>query len=327
MSIVNPFTCPNNSDASALPLPATQPRPALPNDSLKPLRHGADEFFGQGIARKVDDFGSQGDWPTHPELLDYLAVDFMESGWDIKRLVKRMVMTETYRRTSIPTAEQRERDPENRWLSHQNRFRLDAEFVRDEALAVSGLLADKIGGKSVFPYQPAGYWSFLNFPVREWQNDKGDGLYRRGLYTHWQRTFLQPSLLAFDAPTREEAVCERTRSNVPQQALALLNDPTYVEAARVFAERIIRSGTDDAGRLEFAFRQALSRPHKPDEIKLLRALLEKHRKEYSADANAAKSLVATGDAPAAKDIDPAELAAWTSVARTVLNLHEAITRN
>ena len=284
-------------------------------------------YYGQGIARKVDDFGSQGDWPTHPELLDALAVDFMDGGWDIKRLARLMVTSGTYRQSSIPTAEQRERDPENQWLGHQGRFRLDAEFVRDNALAVSGLLVDKIGGKSAFPYQPTGYWSFLNFPAREWQNDKGEGLYRRGLYTHWQRTFLQPSLLAFDAPTREEAVCERTRSNVPQQALTLLNDPTYVEAARVFAEHIVRGNSQDADRLNWAFRQVLSRPPRTEESTVLLDLLQKHYKEYLADTAAAEKIIAGGDWPVAHDLNPAELAAWTSVARTLLNLHETITRN
>ena len=284
-------------------------------------------FYGRGIARKVDDLGSQGEWPTHPELLDWLAVDFMENGWDLKRMVRLLVTSATYRESSVPTQEQRERDPSNQWLAHQGRFRLDAEFVRDNALAVSGLLVDPVGGKSAFPYQPAGYWSFLNFPAREWQNDKGGGLYRRGLYTHWQRTFLHPSLLAFDAPTREEAVCERTRSNVPQQALTLLNDPTYVEAARVFAEHIVRGATDDQARLELAFRLALARSPKPRESTLLMELLEKHRKEYIAENTAAEKIVSAGEAPVAKDLNPAELAAWTSIARTVLNLHETITRN
>ncbi len=284
-------------------------------------------FYGQGIARKVDDFGSQGDWPTHPELLDWLAVDFMEHGWDMKRMIRLLVTSATYRKTSVPTKDQRERDPSNQWLAHQGRYRLDAEFVRDNALIVSGLLVDQVGGKSAFPYQPAGYWSFLNFPAREWQNDKGDGLYRRGLYTHWQRTFLQPSLLAFDAPTREEAVCERTRSNVPQQALTLLNDPTYVESARVFAEHILRGASGEQPRLEFAYRQALSRPPRPEESELMLELLHKHRQEYIADNPAAEKIVAAGEAPVAKDLNPAELAAWTSVARTVLNLHEMITRN
>ena len=284
-------------------------------------------FYGRGIARKVDDLGSQGESPTHPELLDWLAVDFMEDGWDIKRIVRQMVTSATYRESSIPTQEQREHDPANQWFAHQGRFRLDAEFVRDNALSVSGMLVDSIGGPSVYPYQPAGYWSFLNFPAREWQNDKGPNLYRRGLYTHWQRTFLHPSLLAFDAPTREEAVCERTRSNVPQQALTLLNDPTYVEAARVFAEHLVRGASGDQARIDLAFRQALSRSPKPQESELVLKLLEKHRKEYIADNTAAEKIVSAGDAPPAKDLNPAELAAWTSVARTVLNLHETITRN
>jgi hypothetical protein len=217
--------------------------------------------------------------------------------------------------------------PQNQWLSHQGRFRLDAEFVRDNALAVSGLLVDRLGGKSVFPYQPAGYWSFLNFPAREWKNDTGEGLYRRGLYTHWQRTFLQPSLLAFDAPTREEAVCERTRSNVPQQALALLNDPTYVEAARIFAEHILNAGTDDETRLNFAFHQALSRQPRSEEVELLSKLLQKQRNLYRKDAASAQELLKSGEAPVPANQSPAELAAWTNIARVILNLHETITRN
>jgi hypothetical protein len=285
-------------------------------------------FYGAGLARKVDDFGAQGEWPTDPELLDYLAVDFMDSNWDVKRMVRLMVTSGTYRQTSVPTAAQKERDPSNFYFSRQNRFRLDAEFVRDTALSISGLLVDRLGGKSVFPYQPPGYWTFLNFPPREWQNDKGEGLYRRGLYTHWQRTFLHPSLLAFDAPSREEAVCERTRSNVPQQALVLLNDPTYVEAARVFAEHTIRKGGSSATeRLNFAFRQSLSRPPTGEESKILSALLEKHLKQYESDPEAAKKLIAAGDAPVAADLNAPELAAWTSVTRTIFNLHETITRN
>jgi hypothetical protein len=168
----------------------------------------------------------------------------------------------------------------------------------------------------------------LNFPPREWQNDKGEGLYRRGLYTHWQRTFLHPSLLAFDAPSREEAVCERTRSNVPQQALVLLNDPTYVEAARVFAEHVIRHGGATTGeRLTYAFKRALSREPTAQEATILTALLEKHLNQYQTDGEAAKKLISTGDAPVAADLNAAELAAWTSVTRAVFNLHETITRN
>jgi hypothetical protein len=190
-------------------------------------------FFGQGIVTTLEDFGSQGAWPTHPELLDWLAVEFRDSGWNVKHLVKLMVLSRTYRQTSAVPEAVRLRDPFNRWLARQGRFRLDAEMVRDNALAVSGLLVHKVGGRSVKPYQPAGYWSYLNFPRRDWQKDAGDDQYRRGLYTYWCRTFLHPSLVAFDAPTREECTVERPRSNTPQQALVLLNDPTYVEAARV----------------------------------------------------------------------------------------------
>jgi hypothetical protein len=285
-------------------------------------------FFGHGISKSMEDFGAQGEWPTNPQLLDWLAVEFIDSGWDVKRLVQRMVLSHTYRQTSIPTAEQKSRDPLNRYFARQSRFRLEAEIVRDNALAVSGLLNLKIGGESAKPYQPAGYWDFLNFPKRTWQHDTGENQYRRGLYTFWQRTFLHPSLLAFDAPTREECSSERVRSNVPQQALVLLNDPSYVEAARVLAECVLKEGsasTDE--RLNWLYRRVLSRMPKEQERAILVRLLEKHREQYNGDQNAAEKLLASGLAPVAKDLDAAELAAWTSVTRTVLNLHETITRN
>ncbi len=194
-------------------------------------------YFGIGISKTVDDFGSQGEWPTHPELLDWLAAEFMDSGWDVKHIVKLMVMSHTYRQTAVASDQLRERDPDNRLLARQSSFRLDAEMVRDNALAVSGLLVEQIGGPSVKPYQPDGYWDQLNFPKRTYEADHGDALYRRGLYTFWCRTFLQPSLQAFDAPSREECTIKRINSNTPLQALALLNDPTYVEAARGLAEK------------------------------------------------------------------------------------------
>jgi hypothetical protein len=284
-------------------------------------------YFGQGLAKPLDDIGSQGDWPTHPELLDWLAVEFMESGWDVKHMVRLLVKSGSYRQSSHASAEQKERDPYNRLIGRQTSFRLDAEMVRDQALAASGLLVRTTGGPSVKPYQPAGYWAALNFPPREWQNDKGDGLYRRGLYTHWQRSFLQPSLAAFDAPTREECTVERPRSNIPQQALVLLNDPTYVEAARVFAEHILaEGGTTTSQRLDWAFRGALSRAPRDQELKLLAELEAKHAREYAQDRMAAQKLLGTGDHRLPKDADVAELAAWTSVARVILNLHESITR-
>jgi hypothetical protein len=285
-------------------------------------------FFGQGISKSMEDFGAQGEWPTNPDLLDWLATDFIDSGWDVKRLVRLMVTSHTYRQTSVPTAEQKAADPLNRYFARQSRFRLDAEMVRDNALSVSGLLVQKMGGDSAKPYQPEGYWDFLNFPKRTWQHDLDEDQYRRGLYTFWQRTFLHPSLLAFDAPTREECTSERVRSNVPQQALVLLNDPSYVEAARVLAERVLReasASTDE--RLTWLYRRALSRDAKEAERAILVKLLEKHRQQYEADETAAEKLISAGIAPVAKDLDAAELAAWTSVARTVLNLHETITRN
>jgi len=285
------------------------------------------QFFGAGLARKMDDLGSQGEPPTHPELLDFLASDLRET-WDVKRFVKTLVMSAAYKRSSVATAEQKERDPFNLYLARQNRWRLDAEMVRDSALSVSGLLVNKLGGPPAKPYQPRGYWAFLNFPAREWQNDTGDGLYRRTLYTHWQRQYLHPTLLAFDAPTREECTADRVRSNTPLQSLVLLNAPEFVEAARIFAERVLTGGgktTDE--RIDFAFKLALSRPAKPQEKETLAELLKKHHEQYTKDARAADDLLKTGAKPANAKLDKAELAAWTSVTRTVLNLHAAVTRN
>jgi hypothetical protein len=285
-------------------------------------------MFGQGLVKTLEDFGSQGAWPAHPELLDWLAVEFRESGWNVKHMIKMMVLSRTYRQSSIAAAELRQRDPYNQWLARQNSFRLDAEMVRDNALAISGLLFPKIGGPSVKPYQPAGYWSFLNFPKREYDPDHGENQYRRGLYTYWQRTFPHPSLLAFDAPSREECTVDRPRSNTPLQALVLLNDPTYVETARVFAERIVRQGGNaTTDRIRFAYRQALCRSATDDEVKLLEALVQKHLEEFKADKSSAEALLHVGDQPQPKGIEPVELAAWTSAARVILNLHETITRN
>src|SRR5204862_2830703 len=189
-----------------------------------------------------------------------------ESDWDVQRFFKLIFTSSTYRQAAVATPEKIEKDQSNRLLSRGPRFRMDAEMVRDYALAASGLLVPKIGGPSVKPYQPEGYWRYLNFPTREWMNDKGESQYRRGLYTYWQRTFLHPSLLAFDASTREECTVERPRSNTPQQALVLLNDPTYVEASRVFAEKIIKSGDSTSDRVQFAYRQVLQRPANVEEV-------------------------------------------------------------
>jgi hypothetical protein len=284
--------------------------------------------FGQGLVKTADDFGAQGEAPSHPELLDWLAVEFMDSGWDIKHMLRLMVTSRTYRQSSHAVKELRERDPANRLLARQGRFRIDAEMVRDNALAISGLLSRKIGGPSVKPYQPAGYWQYLNFPTREYYADHGSSQYRRGLYTYWQRTFPHPSLIAFDAPSREECTVERPRSSTPLQALVLLNDPTYVEAARVFAEHMIKQGGAGlAERLDWAYRRAVSRGVRPEEVKVLAEVYHKHHAEYTADRQAAQKLVSTGEWRVPLDIDVVELAAWTSVARVILNLHETITRN
>jgi hypothetical protein len=299
--------------------------------------------FGQGLVRSMEDFGSQGTPPTHPRLLDWLALKFMapassnpkseipnpkSQAWDIKRMLKLIVMSGTYRQSSYAGEALRQRDPYNQWLARQGRFRMDAEMVRDNALAVSGLLVEKLGGPSARPYQPPLYWAYLNFPTREYQNDKGDGLYRRGLYTYWCRTFLHPSLKAFDAPTREECTADRPRSNTPLQALVLLNDPTYVEAARAFAERIVREGgPDTASRLEFVYRQALSRSVRREEAKLLEGLYQRHLESYRAEPKSAEELLHVGDHAVPAAMNLAELAAWTSVARVILNLHEMVTRN
>ena len=285
-------------------------------------------YFGAGLSNKLDDLGAQGEWPSHPDLLDWLAADLFDNGWDLKRTIKQIVMSRTYRQSSTVSDSMKELDPFNRLLARQSRFRLDAEMVRDNALWVSGLLAEHIGGPSAKPYQPPGYWAYLNFPEREWQNGTGENLYRRGLYTHWQRQYLHPSLLAFDAPSREECTAERVRSNTPLQSLVLLNDPTYVEAARVFAELILRNaGSSPQERFDYAFQRALSRPIRPAEAQVLLPLLEQHLVQYKSDTKAAEGLLTVGARPSPSDLDKAELAAWTSIARTILNLHATITRN
>ena len=283
--------------------------------------------FGRGLAMPLDDFGAQGTPPTHPELLDWLAADLMDHGWDIKRTMKLLVTSGAYRQSSIADAKTLAADPLNKWLARQGRWRLDAEMVRDNALAVSGLLAKPIGGASVKPYQPVGYWKHLNFPKRKWAPDSGVSQYRRGLYTFWCRTFLHPSMLAFDAPTREGCVAERARSNTPQQALVLLNDPTYVEASRVFAERILQHGGDtDGERLAWAFERALSREPSAGERDILLRLAGERAAHFAANAGAAKAAATAGEWPAATALKPERVAAWAAVSRAILNLYETTSR-
>ncbi len=284
-------------------------------------------YFGQGLSRILDDLGSQGAPPSHPELLDWLAAEFMDSGWDVKHIIRTIVSSKVYQLDSTPTTEQLEKDPQNKWLARQNRFRLQAEFVRDNALKISGLLTRKIGGPSARPYQPEGYYSQLNFPKRRYMADEGEDQYRRGVYTHWQRTFTHPSMTAFDAPSREECVAKRPVSNTPLQALTLLNDPSFVEAARVFAQRLLDSDADnDASKLKQAFMTALSRYPNQEELDTLKSLLNLHRLDYQADPDAAEELIHIGQAPVPGEVEPTELAAWTSVTQTLFNLNETITR-
>ncbi|MFN3651341.1 MAG: PSD1 and planctomycete cytochrome C domain-containing protein [Armatimonadota bacterium] len=284
-------------------------------------------FYGIGPAKSLDDFGAQGEPPVHPELLDWLAGELIRSGWDVKQLVRRMVTTRTYRQRSDADPKLLARDPYNRLYARQSAVRLDAEFIRDVALSASGLLKREIGGPSVYPYQPAGYLAPLNFPTREWAADTGPALYRRALYTHWQRTFVHPSLLAFDAPTREECTAQRVVSNTPMQALVLLNDPIFVEASRVFAQRILREGGESLeSRARFAFRTAVSRDPSAEELKIVRELYHNRRARYSADRKEAEKAIHVGEAPVDRELDPVELATWATIGRAILNLHETITR-
>jgi hypothetical protein len=284
------------------------------------------EFFGAGISARLDDLGAQGEWPTHPELLDWLAVEFRESGWNIKHMVKLLVMSSAYRQSSKLRPELREVDPGNKLLASQNPRRLEAEFVRDNALAIAGLINLEYGGPAAWPYQPAKYYVNLQFPDRDYIADKDERQYRRGVYMHWQRTFLHPMLANFDAPTREDCAANRTVANTPQQALTLLNDPSYVEAARVFAARVFSAAKTEGERMDLIYERALARPAQAREKEILLRFLAELRQHYQANPTEARKLLAVGIAPAPQDISPAELAAWTGVCRTVLNLHETITR-
>jgi hypothetical protein len=294
------------------------------------------EFFGTGISKTVDDLGSQGEWPTHPELLDWLASEFKHPewqsdgthDWDVKHLIRTIVLSHTYRQSSLPTPAIEAKDPENRLLARQSRFRVDAENVRDIALEVSGLLQNRFGGPSIKPYQPDGYLATLNFPKREYSASRGADLYRRGIYILWQRTFLHPSLLNFDAPSREECTVARVTSNTPLQALDLLNDPIYVEAARVFAENAVAKGGSSFDRqLNWIFGEALDRAPTQPERAILVKLYRDNLQRFTTSPADAKKFVSVGDAPVPEHAKISQLAAVESVTRAVLNLHETITRN
>jgi hypothetical protein len=242
----------------------------------------------------------------------------------MRHIVRTIVLSKTYRQAS---ANNDERDPDNRLLSHQSRFRVDAEVVRDIALSVSGLMADKFGGPSVKPVQPDGYLTAMNFPKREYSASHGDDLYRRGVYTFWQRSFLHPSLLTFDAPTREECTVNRTNSNTPLQALVLLNDPIYVEAARAFAGNILKHEGSLGDRINWAFERAISRAPSAEEKRVVSDLYRSSLQQFRKSPDDAAELLKVGEAPTPSGEKPVELAAMTMVARALLNMHETITRN
>ncbi|HWN94348.1 MAG TPA: DUF1553 domain-containing protein, partial [Methylomirabilota bacterium] len=287
------------------------------------------QYFGTGLVKTSEDFGVQGDNPSHPELLDWLATEFVRSGWDVKGMHRLLLTSATYRQSSKVTPRLLEKDPENRLLARGPRFRVDAEAVRDTALAVSGLLVERIGGKGAKPYQPPGLWEAVSFNnSQKYVPDTGEGQYRRSLYTYWKRQSPPPSMMLFDAPTREYCVVRRPRTNTPLQALALMNDPQIVEASRAFAQRIMTEGGKDAeSRLAFGFRLATSRHIAKDESKVLMQLLNAEIAGYQKNKEAAEKLLTIGGFKAKPELDRAELAAWTMVANTILNLDETITKN
>ncbi len=287
-------------------------------------------LFGVGIVKSAEDFGSQGEWPSHPELLDWLAVDFVESGWNTKGLLKQIVLSATYRQTSRITPEFLERDPENRLLARGPRLRLDAETIRDSALSASGLLSSQIGGPSAFPYHPSGLWQEINNRPgysRTYKQDSGDALYRRSVYTFWKRTVPPPSMAAFDAPEREFCIVRRSRTNTPLQAFVMLHDPQFVEAARRLGRRMLtEGGSTNQKRIEYGFRLCCARPPTDRELTVLTGLLDNRLKQYRDDASAAAQIVGVGDSPRDVDLDPAELAAWTTIGRVMFNLSEFVTK-
>ncbi len=303
-------------------------------------------FFGTGLVKTTEEFGSQGDLPSHPELLDWLAVRFREgdesvsggksvSGWNSRELVRLLVTSATYRQSSRVTQEAYDKDPENRLLGRMSRLRLGAEFSRDQALATSGLLNYRIGGLSVSPYQPTGIWEELtyrednkNFSAQIYAQDHGSDLYRRTMYTFWKRTAPPPTLVTFDAPDRETCTVKRARTNTPLQALILMNDPTYVEAHRKLAERILQNGgVTVEERIEWLFQRVLSRSATERELTATRGILDRQLARYQQHPEEAAKLLSVGESPRNTELNDAELAAWSMTAGTILNLDEAISRN
>jgi|TARA_B110000263_G_scaffold25252_1_gene19353 hypothetical protein len=287
-------------------------------------------YFGTGIVKTSEDFGVQGERPSHPELLDWLALSFIESGWDVKQFQKLIVMSSTYQQSSRITPQKHTLDPENRLVSHGPRFRLDAEVIRDQVLAVSGLMIPTIGGKSVKPYQPAGLWKPVGFGgsnTSVFKQDTGEKLYRRSMYTFWKRTVPPPTMSIFDAPNRETCQVRRTRTNTPLQALVLMNDVQFIEAARRFAEQVITEGGDQVDqRIAYIYRSVLARNPKPYERQLVTQLYNEHLEEFLEQPEAAKSLISSGESVRDETLDATELAAWTMIVHLIFNLSETVTK-
>jgi hypothetical protein len=289
------------------------------------------QYFGLGIVKTQEDFGVQGEAPSNPELLDWLATELVRTNWDVRAMQRLIVTSSTYRQSSKVTAALLEKDPENRLLARGPRVRLPAEMIRDTALAAGGLLDDRIGGPSVEPYQPAGLWEEMafgeGFSGQHYEQSHGKDLYRRGMYTLWKRTVPPASLATFDAPSREKCAARRGQTNTPLQALALLNDPTYVEAARALAQRaLLEGGKDDKSRLAYAFRLATARRPTGKEVDILRDLLKGRRDSFRKDRQAAAKLLKVGESERDRRLDPIEHAAWTTVTSVILNLDETITK-
>ena len=294
------------------------------------VNHFWQEYFGIGIVKTAEDFGSQGEPPSHPQLLDWLATEFVRTGWNVKAMQRLIVTSATYQQSSRISPELEERDPDNRLLARGPRFRMPAELIRDNALAVSGLLDDRIGGPSVFPYQPKGLWEEMayggGFTAQTYTESTGRDLYRRSMYTFWKRTVPPPALTTFDAPDREKCTARRTVTNTPLQALVLLNDPTYVEAARFLAARTLtEGGQTPAGRINFAFRLATGRVPDAQERAVLLGYEQEALADYRLHPGEATALLSVGASRCSPKLNQSELAAWTTVASMILNLDETIT--
>jgi len=282
------------------------------------------QFFGTGIVKTTEDFGTQGERPSHPQLLDWLATTFVGSGWDVKQLQKLIVMSATYKQSSHVSPELHRLDPENRLLARGARFRMSSLMLRDQALALSGLLVEKTGGPPVMPYQPPGVWSDLTLGKISYKQDHGDKLYRRSLYTFWRRS-VGPTML-FDTSARQVCTVRIARTNTPLHALTLMNETTYVESARVMAQRIMKQTPDASGRLKLAFRTATLRRPSPLELQTMQQILEKLHNRFKATPANAAALLKKGESPVDTSLDAVELAAYTTVMNLLLNLDEVITK-